>query len=129
MTAIFAVLASDLRDLCRSGITCAELPLDLENFFKTRNVVMSFESDKEICFSLDLDAPKSEIDEVVDEVDSLRLLQIVCYLVTSLAGVLVIIVQLVKLARCASPGSTLQPPGDFLYGVSPSHQHVHMKQF
>ena len=110
MTAIFAVLSSDLRDLCRSGITCAQMPLDLEHFFKTRNVLMSFESDKEVCFSLD--APKSEADEVV--FDLLRLLQMICYFVTSLAGILIVIVQLVKLARCASSSSVAQPQGEFV---------------
>ena len=115
MTAIFAVLSSDLRDLCRSGISCSELPNNLENFFKTKNVLMSFESDKEICFSLGLDDPKSGIDEVDAEVDSLRLLQLACYSVTCVAGILVIVGQLVKLARCASPGPNLQQPGDVFW--------------
>ena len=114
MTAIFAVLSSDLRDLCRSGISCAQLPLDLETFFKARNVLLSFESDEKVCLSLDLGSPKSEVDEVV-EVDSLRLLQLACYSVTCVAGILVIVAQLVKLAKCASPGPNLQQPGDVLW--------------
>ena len=117
MTAIFAVLSADLRDLCRSGISCSELPSNLEHFFKTKNVLMSFESDKEICFSLGLDDSKSGIDEVDAEVeiDSLRLLQLACYSVTCVAGILVIVGQLVKLARCASPGPNLQQPGDVFW--------------
>ena len=110
MTTILAVLSADLRDLCKSGMTCSQMPLDLEHFFKTRNVLMSFESDKEVCFSLD--APKSEA--VEDSNDSLRLLQMICYGITSLAGVLVVIVQLVKLARCASSSSVAQPQGEFV---------------
>ena len=110
MTAILAVLSADLRDLCKSGMTCARMPLDLEHFFKARNVVMSFESDNEVCLSLDLDAPKSESD---DAVDHLRLLQMICYSVTSLAGILIVMVQLVKLSRCTSSSSVSQPQGEF----------------
>ena len=115
MTTILAVLSADLRDLCKSGMTCSQMPLDLEHFFKTRNVLMSFESDKEICFSLGLDDPKSGVDEVDEEVDSLRLLQLACYSVTCVAGILVIVAQLVKIAKCASPGPNLQSPGDVLW--------------
>ena len=109
MTAILAILSSDLRDLCRSGMTCADMPLDLEHFFKARNVIMSFESYKEVCFSLD--AAKSE---AVETFDSLWLLQLCCYAVTSLAGVLVVVVQLVKLAKCASSSTAAPVQGEFI---------------
>ena len=111
MTAILVVLSADLRDLCKSGMTCARMPLDLEHFFKARNVVMNFESDNEVCLSLDLDAPKSE---VIEGVDSLWYLQVFCYIVTSVAGVLVAVVQLVKLAKCTRSSAAAQSQGEFV---------------
>ena len=102
MTALLAILSSDLQDLCRQGMSCSNFPSKLQHFFQSHNVVMSFESDKAVCFSLE-----SDNSEGSEDFGSLWCLQILCYVVTSLAGIFVAIVQLVKLARCTSSGSAV----------------------